>query len=137
MVTLLGRNGYGQDDSTVTAQSWGCCGRIPVAFDFAGHDPYRRPDTRMHRSDWVSVSCQKDRQVFPTLTVQENLICIAANRLGAVRPWSLERGGVDLFPRMPWRAARPVGRATLSRGEQQMLARGAGALMTQSAVVDT
>ena len=35
VVTLLGRKRYGQGRLRC-AQSWGCCGRIPVAFDSPG-----------------------------------------------------------------------------------------------------
>jgi branched-chain amino acid transport system ATP-binding protein len=39
------------------------------------------------------------RQVFPNLTVRENLIATAANRLGTADPWTLRK--VDaLFPRL-------------------------------------
>ena len=66
------------------------------------------------------------RQVFPTLTVRENLVATAANRLGAARPWTLA-GIYELFPRLDERAGQMAG--TLSGGEQQMLAVGR-ALMT-------
>ena len=61
------------------------------------------------------------RQVFPNLSVLENLVATAANRGGGERPWDL--GGVfELFP-----ALRPLGNrsaSVLSGGEQQMLAIG-------------
>jgi branched-chain amino acid transport system ATP-binding protein len=65
------------------------------------------------------------RQIFPTLTVAENLVATAANRFGAPR-WTLERV-YDLFPRLKERS-RNLG-SQLSGGEQQMLAIGR-ALMT-------
>ena len=64
--------------------------------------------------------------VFPTLTVRENLVATAANRARRAVPWTLERV-MTLFPRLRERAAQ-MG-ATLSGGEQQMLAIGR-ALMT-------
>ena len=66
------------------------------------------------------------RQVFPTLTVRENLIATAANRLGRREPWTLDRV-YALFPRLRERAGQFA--RTLSGGEQQMLAIGR-ALMT-------
>jgi branched-chain amino acid transport system ATP-binding protein len=67
------------------------------------------------------------RQVFPTLTVRENLIATAANRLKRrATPWTLD-AVYDLFPRLRERAGQMA--ATLSGGEQQMLAVGR-ALMT-------
>jgi branched-chain amino acid transport system ATP-binding protein len=65
------------------------------------------------------------RQIFPTLTVEENLVATAANRSGRAR-WTLS-GVYDLFPRLRERRAN-LG-SQLSGGEQQMLAIGR-ALMT-------
>jgi branched-chain amino acid transport system ATP-binding protein len=66
------------------------------------------------------------RQVFPNLTVQENLVATAANHAGTEDLWSVDRV-FGLFPRLAERAGQ-YGR-TLSGGEQQMLAIGR-ALMT-------
>ncbi len=65
------------------------------------------------------------RQIFPNLTVRENLMATAANRAGA-DAWTLD-AVLDLFPRLAERACQPGG--LLSGGEQQMLAIGR-ALMT-------
>jgi branched-chain amino acid transport system ATP-binding protein len=65
------------------------------------------------------------RQVFPTLTVEENLVATAANRFGPAR-WTLE-SVYGLFPRLKERRGN-LG-SQLSGGEQQMLAIGR-ALMT-------
>jgi branched-chain amino acid transport system ATP-binding protein len=66
------------------------------------------------------------RQVFPTLTVEENLIATAANRSGGAPRWDLE-AVYTLFPRLRERR-RNTGK-NLSGGEQQMVAIGR-ALMT-------
>jgi branched-chain amino acid transport system ATP-binding protein len=66
------------------------------------------------------------RLVFPTLTVRENLVATASNRLGRPTPWTLDRV-YGLFPRLRERASQYA--RTLSGGEQQMLAIGR-ALMT-------
>ncbi len=66
------------------------------------------------------------RQIFPTLTVRENLVATASNRCKRQSPWDLAKI-YALFPRMQERADQTAG--TLSGGEQQMLAIGR-ALMT-------
>ncbi len=66
------------------------------------------------------------RQIFPTLTVRENLVATASNRCKRQSPWDLGKI-YALFPRMQERADQTAG--TLSGGEQQMLAIGR-ALMT-------
>ncbi|MFN3293471.1 MAG: ABC transporter ATP-binding protein, partial [Gemmobacter sp.] len=48
------------------------------------------------------------RQVFPTLTVRENLVATAANRLGRANPWTLARV-YELFPRLGERAGQLAG----------------------------
>ncbi len=66
------------------------------------------------------------RQIFPNLSVRENLVAFAANRAQAASPWTLPRV-LELFPRLAERADN-LG-SQLSGGEQQMLAIGR-ALMT-------
>jgi branched-chain amino acid transport system ATP-binding protein len=66
------------------------------------------------------------RQIFPNLTVRENLVATAANRLGAADPWTLAKVHA-LFPRLAERGQN-MG-VQLSGGEQQMLTIGR-ALMT-------
>src|SRR5207342_1047289 len=66
------------------------------------------------------------RQIFPNLTVRENLVAASGNRLGSPDPWTIEKIHA-LFPRLSERGANMGG--TLSGGEQQMLVIGR-ALMT-------
>ena len=66
------------------------------------------------------------RQIFPNLTVHENLVATASNRSQSENPWNLDRV-FDLFPRLPNRIHHMGNQ--LSGGEQQMLAIGR-ALMT-------
>ncbi len=73
------------------------------------------------------------RQIFPNLTVRENLVAFADNRCGARAPWNLERV-YALFPRLQERAENMGNQ--LSGGEQQMLAIGR-ALMTNPHLLDS
>jgi branched-chain amino acid transport system ATP-binding protein len=61
------------------------------------------------------------RRIFPSLTVQENLIVARQREHSTTRPWNVERI-FELFPRLQERHAQFAG--TLSGGEQQMLAIG-------------
>jgi branched-chain amino acid transport system ATP-binding protein len=61
------------------------------------------------------------RRIFPSLTVQENLIVARQRRDTGTKAWTLNRI-YDLFPRLHERHMQFAG--TLSGGEQQMLAIG-------------
>ena len=66
------------------------------------------------------------RQIFSNLTVHENLIATAANRMANTTPWTVER----IYQMLPQLAERKTRMENLlSGGEQQMLAIGR-ALMT-------
>ena len=126
VVTLLGRNGMGKTTTISTLLGLVKPRGGSVRFEgmeLAGHPPY------------VIAQCgiglvPEGRQVFPTLTVEENLIATAAARFGPPR-WTLARV-YDLFPRLKERR-RNMGNQ-LSGGEQQMLAIGR-ALMTNPKLV--
>jgi len=122
VVTLLGRNGMGK---TTTVRS------------IMGLLTPKGGDIRFERRDVRGIAPEKiarcgiglvpeGRQVFPTLSVRENLVATASNRLKRSSPWTLERV-YALFPRLQERAGQSA--RTLSGGEQQMLAVGR-ALMT-------
>ena len=66
------------------------------------------------------------RQIFPNLSVRENLLAAAANRSNRGNPWTLQRV-YEFFPRLGERQGNRGNQ--LSGGEQQMLAVGR-ALMT-------
>jgi branched-chain amino acid transport system ATP-binding protein len=122
VVTLLGRNGMGK---TTTVRA--IMGIVPaksgaVAFD--GHDLRGLPSYRVAQLGVGLVP--EGRQVFPNLTVRENLVATAANRSGRVDPWTLEKV-LALFPQLAERRGHFGDQ--LSGGEQQMLAI-ARALMT-------
>ena len=67
------------------------------------------------------------RQIFPNLSVRENLVAAAANRDGRANPWTLD-ARLRALP-APGRARSATCGNQLSGGEQQMLAIGR-ALMT-------
>src|SRR3954447_2737534 len=121
VVTLLGRNGMGK---TTTVRS--IMGLLrprggEVRFDgvaVTGLAPYRIAQTGIGL-------VPEGRQIFPTLTVEENLVATASARTGT-RRWTLDTV-YDLFPRLKERRSN-LG-TQLSGGEQQMLAIGR-ALMT-------
>ena len=122
VVTLLGRNGMGK---TTTINS--ILGIVPsrsgtIMFD--GVDLNALGSYRVARLGIGLVP--EGRQVFPNLTVYENLVATAANRRGVGNPWTLER----VYTMFPELLSRQNSMANLlSGGEQQMLAIGR-ALMT-------
>jgi branched-chain amino acid transport system ATP-binding protein len=115
LITLLGRNGMGKT-STVRA----IMGLLPpragsIAFDDKAIDG-RTPEAIARCGIGL---VPEGRQIFPTLTVEENLVATAANRLGKSDAWTLSEI-YRLFPRLQERRRQLGG--TLSGGEQQMLA---------------
>ncbi len=122
MVTLMGRNGMGK---TTTVRS------------IMGLTPARKGSVRFSNQELRGLPAYQvaklgiglvpeGRQVFPNLTVRENLVATAANRGKAADPWTLAKV-CALFPRLAERTANMANQ--LSGGEQQMLAVGR-ALMT-------
>lgn len=117
VVTLLGRNGMGKT-TTVSA----IMGLVPVhggTVTFSGQAIGSWPTHRIARAGLALVP--EGRQVFPNLSVLENLVATAANRVGAARPWTLD-AVFELFPAL--HALRSRSASVLSGGEQQMLAIG-------------
>ena len=121
-VTMIGRNGMGK--TTTVRSIMGILTPRAGRITFAGQDITRLASHQIARLGIGLVPEQ--RQVFPNLTVYENLVATAHNRLGRKDPWTLERV-YRLFPRLQERAGN-LG-LNLSGGEQQMLAIGR-ALMT-------
>ncbi|GAB3629407.1 ABC transporter ATP-binding protein [Pandoraea terrae] len=121
-VTLLGRNGMGK--STTVKSITGLMRPARGEILFEGQPVHALPSHRIARAGLGLVP--EGRQVFPTLTVRENLVATAGNRHGASDPWTLQRI-YALFPRLQEREKHLA--SHLSGGEQQMLAVGR-ALMT-------
>jgi branched-chain amino acid transport system ATP-binding protein len=122
VVTLMGRNGMGK--TTTVRTIMGLLAPRGGSVQFAERPIAGLPPERIARLGAGLVP--EGRQVFPNLTVRENLVATAANRLRRDTPWTLARI-YALFPRLGERAGQMAG--TLSGGEQQMLAVGR-ALMT-------
>jgi len=125
VVTLLGRNGMGR--STTIKCLFGMLPLKSGAIAFGGQPLARLASHHIARLGLGLVP--EGRQVFPNLSVAENLVATArAPRHGQreLQPWTLERV-YRFFPRLQERRGNHGWQ--LSGGEQQMLAIGR-ALMT-------
>jgi branched-chain amino acid transport system ATP-binding protein len=122
VVTLLGRNGMGK--TTTVRAIMGLIRPSAGHIRFDGQDITGDPPYRIAQRGIGLVP--EGRQIFPTLSVEENLVATAANRTGGAPRWDLP-AIYALFPRLAER--RRQSGAKLSGGEQQMLAIGR-ALMT-------
>ncbi len=130
-VTLLGRNGMGKTTTIKTL-----FGLLPAAAGRVVIDGRDMTGAKPHLIGQAGLALVPEgRQIFPTLSVEENLIATArsARRTAltiapqhAPAAWTLERV-YELFPSLSER--RSHGGNQLSGGEQQMLAIGR-ALMT-------
>ena len=118
VVTLLGRNGMGK--TTTVRSIMGIARPKSGDISFHGRAIQGLPSYRIAQAGLGLVP--EGRQVFPNLTVRENLVATAKGR----GPWTLEAVH-QLFPQLRERE-RHYGNQ-LSGGEQQMLAIGR-ALMT-------
>jgi branched-chain amino acid transport system ATP-binding protein len=116
-VTLLGRNGMGK---TTTLRS--IMGLTPARAGtvvFRGRRIERERPDRIARAGIALVP--EGRQIFPNLSVRENLVAFAENRSGRADPWTVAKV-LEFFPRLAERAGNMGNQ--LSGGEQQMLAIG-------------
>ena len=122
VVSLLGRNGMGK--TTTIRSLLGITQASSGRVRFSGQEVQQWPAYRISRLGIGLVP--EGRQIFPLLTVRENLLATAANRHNLSSTWDL-RKVYDLFPIL--RDRRDQLGNSLSGGEQQMLAIGR-ALMT-------
>ncbi len=122
VATLLGRNGMGK--TTTVRSIMGITPARSGSIRFEGKPIQNLPSYRVAQAGLGLVP--EGRQVFPNLTVRENLLATAANRGGRENPWSMDRVYL-LFPNLKERNSQYGDQ--LSGGEQQMLAIGR-ALMT-------
>jgi branched-chain amino acid transport system ATP-binding protein len=112
IVSLLGRNGVGRSTT---------CKAIMGLVAPQGSIRFRDQELAGMRTDLISRAgigyVPEDRQVFPTLTVRQNLE-LGLRRKGVVGRWSFD-DVYRLFPNLGQRQHNPAG--VLSGGEQQML----------------
>ena len=122
VATLLGRNGMGK--TTTIHSILGITPPSGGSITFDGVELVGMPSFRIANLGVGLVP--EGRQIFPNLSLRENLIATASNHLGLPDPWTVEKV-YELFPELATRE-RSMGNL-LSGGEQQMLAIGR-ALMT-------
>ena len=117
VVTLIGRNGMGKTTSINSIRGITPITRGNIFFENVKIEHLE--SFKINRKGIALVP--EGRQVFPNLTVRENLVAISANRNNNASPWILNKI-LELFPQL---SARIDSMANLlSGGEQQMLAIG-------------
>lgn len=122
VATLLGRNGMGK--TTTINSIMGIVRASGGSIQFAGCELVGQASFKTANLGLGLVP--EGRQIFPNLSLMENLIATASNHLGVTDPWTVDR----VFTMFPELAARSSSMGNLlSGGEQQMLAIGR-ALMT-------
>ena len=115
VVTLLGRNGMGKSTTVKSV-----IGLTPVTSGqifFNEKEIQHLPSYQIARQGIGLVP--EGRQIFPNLTVNENIMVASAHRGGREEPYTLEEV-LDIFPRLTERLNHYGNQ--LSGGEQQMLA---------------
>ena len=122
VVTLLGRNGMGKTTTINTIMGIVKASGGSITFD--GQELVGRASFRTANLGLGLVP--EGRQIFPNLSLRENLVATASNHLGVADPWTIDKV-FSLFPELETRVSS-MGNL-LSGGEQQMLAIGR-ALMT-------
>ena len=112
IVSLLGRNGVGRSTT---------CKAIMGLVPPIGHITFKSQSITGLRPDQIAHAgigyVPEDRQVFPGLTVRQNLE-LGLKRAGVFGRWNFQ-DVYDLFPNLGARQDNPAG--VLSGGEQQML----------------
>ena len=116
-VSLLGRNGMGK--TTTIRSIMGLTRTRAGSITFQGQRIERQPPDRIARMGIALVP--EGRQIFPNLSVRENLVAFAENRSRRPEPWTPQKV-LEFFPRLAERAGNMGNQ--LSGGEQQMLAIG-------------
>ncbi|HJU31872.1 MAG TPA: ABC transporter ATP-binding protein [Hyphomicrobiaceae bacterium] len=122
VVSLMGRNGMGKTTTVLAIMGLLAVRAGEVRFD--GRIVTAEPPFRIAQAGIGLVP--EGRQIFPTLTVEENLVATAIRHEGDRNAWTLDRV-YTFLPRLAQRR-RHYG-DQISGGEQQMLAIGR-ALMT-------
>ena len=115
VVTMLGRNGMGKTTTIRAIMGINPAHAGEITFD--GVDIRSLPSYKVARLGLGLVP--EGRQLFPNLTVEENLVATEDNRSSSDNPWTLEKI-YDLFPGVADRRNNMGDQ--LSGGEQQMVA---------------
>jgi branched-chain amino acid transport system ATP-binding protein len=115
VVTLLGRNGMGKSTTVKSIMGLTPISQGRISFNDVVID--QLPSYAIARLGIGLVP--EGRQIFPNLTVRENILVAAANRGGREEPYTLEEV-LEIFPRLAERLSNYGDQ--LSGGEQQMLA---------------
>ena len=116
-MTLLGRNGMGK--TTTVRSIMGLTRPRGGMISFRGERIDRDSPDAIARRGIALVP--EGRQIFPNLSVRENLVAFAQNRSGRADPWTTEKV-FAFFPNLRRRETQMGNQ--LSGGEQQMLAIG-------------
>jgi branched-chain amino acid transport system ATP-binding protein len=113
VVALLGRNGVGRSTTVKSIM-----GEVPPhgSIRFLGEEIAGMPNFRIARKGLGYVP--EDRDIFPTLTVRQNLE-LGIKNIRRPGRWKVEQM-LDMFPNLAERADAQAG--VLSGGEKQMLA---------------
>jgi branched-chain amino acid transport system ATP-binding protein len=115
VVTLLGRNGMGK--TTTIRSIMGLMQPHAGEIHFKGEAIHGEPSYKVAQAGLGLVP--EGRQIFPNLSVFENMVATAANRGNKPDPWTTEK----IFALFPALAERQTNAGNqLSGGEQQMLA---------------
>ncbi|OED41789.1 ABC transporter ATP-binding protein [Chromatiales bacterium (ex Bugula neritina AB1)] len=117
VVTLLGRNGMGK--TTTINSIMGIVKPASGEITYKGKSISGKPPFVIAKQGLGLVP--EGRQIFPNLTVRENLTATASAGIGKARKWTLDRV-LAMFPQLQERLGS-MGNL-LSGGEQQMLAIG-------------
>jgi branched-chain amino acid transport system ATP-binding protein len=117
VTTLIGRNGMGK--TTTVGSIIGTLASRKGEIRFDGVTIRGKPAYEVAQLGIGLVP--EGRQIFPNLSVRENLLATAANYNGSDDPWTLDKV-LEFFPRLCERLANQG--SQLSGGEQQMLAIG-------------
>ncbi len=128
VTTLIGRNGMGK--TTTVSSILGTLRSRSGEIKFDGNVISGRPAYEVAQLGIGLVP--EGRQIFPNLSVLENLIATAANYSGSSNPWDLEKV-LEFFPRLSERLDNMGNQ--LSGGEQQMLAIGRALMLNPKLLI--
>lgn len=128
VTTLIGRNGMGK--TTTVSAIVGTIASRHGEIRFNGEKVNGKPAYEVAQLGIGLVP--EGRQIFPNLSVYENLVATAANTSGSRDPWTLDKV-LDFFPRLGERLNNQGNQ--LSGGEQQMLAIGRALMLNPRLLV--